>query len=75
MQEISVGHPKGIVSKSSIISMFLYMCSYTWKIYANKVINMGSTYSYWRHLNKDQKLAKQRYIHSFYNLQYRSLVK
>jgi len=51
------------------------MCSYTWKIYANKVINMGSTYSYWRHLNKDQKLAKQRYIHSFYNLQYRNLVK
>ncbi|KAF3524197.1 hypothetical protein F2Q69_00048389 [Brassica cretica] len=52
----------------------IYEC-YTWKIYANKLINMGSTYSYWRHLNKDQKLAKQRYIHSFYNLQYKSLVK
>ncbi|XP_010528602.1 PREDICTED: sucrose synthase 5 isoform X2 [Tarenaya hassleriana] len=48
---------------------------YTWKIYANKVINMGSTYSFWRHLNKDQKLAKQRYIQSFYNLQFRNLVK
>uniref|UniRef100_A0A1J3JU94 Sucrose synthase n=1 Tax=Noccaea caerulescens TaxID=107243 RepID=A0A1J3JU94_NOCCA len=48
---------------------------YTWKIYANKVLNMGSTYSYWKHLNKDQKLAKQRYIHSFYSLQYRNLVK
>ncbi|KAL1224984.1 Sucrose synthase 5 [Cardamine amara subsp. amara] len=48
---------------------------YTWKIYANKVINMGNTYSYWRYLNKDQKLAKQRYIQSFYNLQYRNLVK
>ncbi|KAH0853837.1 hypothetical protein HID58_020495 [Brassica napus] len=52
-----------------------YWNLYTWKIYANKLINMGSTYSYWRHLNKDQKLAKQRYIHSFYNLQYKSLVK
>lgn len=48
---------------------------YTWKIYANKVLNMGSLYSFWRQLNKDQKQAKQRYIQMFYTLQYRNLVK
>lgn len=48
---------------------------YTWKIYANKVLNMGSIYSFWRQVYKDQKLAKQRYIEMFYNLQFRNLVK
>ncbi|KAM1463206.1 hypothetical protein ACFX1Q_047220 [Malus domestica] len=52
----------------------IYEC-YTWKIYANKVLNMGSTYTFWRQLNKEQKQAKQRYIQMFFNLQYRSLVK
>ncbi|XP_031262958.1 sucrose synthase 7-like isoform X6 [Pistacia vera] len=48
---------------------------YTWKIYANKLLNMGCTYSFWKNLNKEQKQAKQRYIEMFYNLQYKSLVK
>lgn len=46
---------------------------YTWKIYANKVLNMGCVYSFWRQLYNDQKQAKQRYIQAFYNLQFRSL--
>ncbi|KAL2334329.1 hypothetical protein Fmac_015542 [Flemingia macrophylla] len=48
---------------------------YTWKIYATKVLNMGSIYGFWRRLNKEQKLAKERYIHMFYNLQFRNLAK
>ncbi|KDP35017.1 hypothetical protein JCGZ_09305 [Jatropha curcas] len=52
----------------------IYEC-YTWKIYANKVLNMGSIYGFWRQLNKEQKLAKQRYIEAFYSLQFRNLVK
>ncbi|TKY44902.1 Sucrose synthase 6 [Spatholobus suberectus] len=48
---------------------------YTWKIYANKVLNMGSIYGFWRRLNKEPKLAKERYIHMFYNLQFRNLAK
>lgn len=48
---------------------------YTWKIYANKVLNMGSVYSFWRELHKEQKQAKQRYIQAFYNLQFRNQVK
>ncbi|KAL6549511.1 Sucrose synthase 6 [Orobanche hederae] len=48
---------------------------YTWKIYANKVLNMGVTYGFWRQLNKEQKQAKQRYIDIFYNLQFRKLAK
>ncbi|KAH6772505.1 sucrose synthase 6 [Perilla frutescens var. frutescens] len=51
----------------------IYEC-YTWKIYANKVLNMGSAYGFWKQLYKDQKQAKQRYIYIFYNLQFRKLV-
>ncbi|PNX88942.1 sucrose synthase 2-like protein, partial [Trifolium pratense] len=49
--------------------------SYTWKIYANKVLNMGSIYGFWRKLNKEQMLAKERYIQMFYNLQFRNLAR
>ncbi|XP_041002462.1 sucrose synthase 6-like [Juglans microcarpa x Juglans regia] len=48
---------------------------YTWKIYANKVLNMANIYSFWRQLNKDQKKAKQRYVQMFYNLLFRNLAK
>ncbi|GAA0144310.1 hypothetical protein LIER_04794 [Lithospermum erythrorhizon] len=46
---------------------------YTWKIYAKKVLNMANIYSFWRHLNKDEKEAKRRYIQAFYNLQFKKL--
>ncbi|KAL7248519.1 hypothetical protein ACSBR2_003285 [Camellia fascicularis] len=49
----------------------IYECS-SWKIYANKVLNMGSLYGFWRQLNKEQKQAKQRYIQVFYNLLFRN---
>ena len=55
-------------------TLFASFCSYTWKIYAYKLLNMGSMYSFWRQLNKEQKLAKQRYIELFYNLKFRELV-
>jgi sucrose synthase len=48
--------------------------SYTWKIYATKVLNMGSTYGFWKTLNKEERVAKQRYLQMFYNLQFRNLV-
>lgn len=48
--------------------------SYTWKIYATKVLNMGSIYGLWRQLNKEEKLAKEKYLQLFYNLQFRNLV-
>ncbi|XP_065881335.1 sucrose synthase 7-like [Euphorbia lathyris] len=52
----------------------IYEC-YTWKIYAKKVLNMGSVYGFWRQINKHQKFAKQRYIETFYGLQFRNLAK
>ncbi|KAL6178304.1 hypothetical protein ACLB2K_049822 [Fragaria x ananassa] len=52
----------------------IYEC-YTWKIYANKVLNMASTYGFWRQLRKEQKLAKQSYIHMFYSLLFRTLAR
>ncbi|KAM3388840.1 hypothetical protein ACQJBY_011145 [Aegilops geniculata] len=52
----------------------IYEC-YTWKIYATKVLNMGSMYGFWRTLNKEERVAKQRYMQMFYNLQFRNLVK
>ncbi|CAL5202795.1 unnamed protein product [Lathyrus oleraceus] len=47
---------------------------YTWKIYANKLLNMGSIYTFWRTVNNDPKKAKQRYIWMFYNLMFKNLV-
>ncbi|KAL3716353.1 hypothetical protein ACJRO7_008023 [Eucalyptus globulus] len=52
----------------------IYEC-YTWKIYAKKLLNMGSMYGVWRHMNKEQKLAKTRYIQMMYNLHFRKLAK
>ncbi|XP_064955353.1 sucrose synthase 7-like [Musa acuminata AAA Group] len=52
----------------------IYEC-YTWKIYATKVLNMGSIYGLWRQLNKEEKLAKEKYLQLFYNLQFRNLAK
>jgi sucrose synthase len=40
--------------------------SYTWKIYAPKVLNMGSTYGFWRTLNMEEKIAKQCYLQMFH---------
>jgi len=48
---------------------------YTWQIYANKVLNMGSLYGFWRQMNKHQKQAKQNYLQMFYNLQLKNLMK
>lgn len=52
----------------------IYEC-YTWKIYANNVLTMGSIYGLWRQMNKEQKQAKQRYLDMFYNLKFRELAK
>ncbi|XP_030472334.2 sucrose synthase 7 [Syzygium oleosum] len=52
----------------------IYEC-YTWKIYAKKLLNMGSMYGVWRQMNKEQKLAKTRYIQMMYNLHFRNLAK
>ncbi|KAJ4834562.1 Sucrose synthase 6 [Turnera subulata] len=52
----------------------IYEC-YTWKIYANKALTMGSIYGFGRQMNREQRLAKHRYIDTFYNLQFRNLAK
>ncbi|KAL8550080.1 hypothetical protein ACS0TY_008782 [Phlomoides rotata] len=52
----------------------IYEC-YTWKIYANKVLNMGCIYSFWRQQYRAEKQAKGRYTQTFYNLQFKNLVK
>ncbi|XP_072970385.1 sucrose synthase 7-like [Typha angustifolia] len=52
----------------------IYEC-YTWKIYATKVLNMGSIYSFWRQVNKEEKQAKLQYLQLLYNLQFRNLAK
>ncbi|XP_072995765.1 sucrose synthase 7-like [Typha latifolia] len=52
----------------------IYEC-YTWKIYASKVLTMGSIYGFWRQMNKEEKQAKQRYLQLFYNLHFRNLAK
>jgi hypothetical protein len=42
------------MKKLTIYICMLHDGSYTWKIYANKVLNMGSTYGFWRTLNKEE---------------------
>lgn len=49
------------------------ICSYTWKIYATKVLNMGSTYGFWGQLNKEERQIKQKYLQLFYNVRYRNI--
>ncbi|KAG2395099.1 Sucrose synthase [Vigna angularis] len=46
---------------------------YTWKIYANKILDMGNMYTFWRRVNNQQKVAKQSYIKMFYNLMFKNL--
>ncbi|KAG8063905.1 hypothetical protein GUJ93_ZPchr0004g38984 [Zizania palustris] len=36
---------------------------------------MGSTYAFWKTLNKEERQAKQCYLQMFYNLQFRNLAK
>lgn len=55
-------------------AMLVYGWSYTWQIYATKVLNMASIYGFWRTLDKEERQAKQHYLHMFYNLQFRKLV-
>lgn len=46
---------------------------YTWRIYANRVLNIGSIYGFWRQINKGPKNAKQKYIDLIYNLKFRKM--
>ncbi|WVY93216.1 hypothetical protein V8G54_032304 [Vigna mungo] len=46
---------------------------YTWKIYANKMLDMGNMYTFWRRVNNQQKVSKQSYIKMFYNLMFKNL--
>ncbi|KAL3630365.1 Sucrose synthase 5 [Castilleja foliolosa] len=62
-------------NKMSIQGLQRIIECYTWKIYANKVLNMGCIYSFWRRVYNAEKQAKKRYINTFYNLQFKSLVK
>ncbi|CAH9052979.1 unnamed protein product [Cuscuta europaea] len=48
---------------------------FTWQIYAEKVLNMGSAYRCWRETHSRQKHAKGRYLELFYNLHMRKLAK
>jgi hypothetical protein len=67
---ISGNHPTTIVCDMCVV----FDCSYTWQIYATKVLNMGSMYGFWRTLDKQEKQDKQHYLNMFYNLHYRKLV-
>lgn len=73
--KIILKHKSYQLSDSIAYLWVLYrLCSYTWKIYAEKLLKMGSIYGFWRQVNEDQKKAKQRYIELLYNLQFKQLV-
>ncbi|KAG7944389.1 hypothetical protein I3843_15G099000 [Carya illinoinensis] len=58
---------------SGLLLLFLWNFSYTWKSCANKLLNMEAVPGFWRQMNKEKKLAKQKHIDMFYNLQFRNL--
>ncbi|GLJ52621.1 hypothetical protein SUGI_1119950 [Cryptomeria japonica] len=49
--------------------------SYTWKIYAEKLINLTALYGFWKHISKQGQHESKRYMDMFYILKYRELVK
>eukprot|EP01018_Ginkgo_biloba_P031503 Gb_22873 [translate_table: standard] len=49
--------------------------SYTWKIYAEKLINLAGIYGFWKYVSKSGRRETQRYMEMFYILKYRNLVK
>ncbi|GLJ52644.1 hypothetical protein SUGI_1120470 [Cryptomeria japonica] len=49
--------------------------SYTWKIYAQKLINLAAVYNFWKYISKRESRQTQRYMELFYILKYRKLVK
>lgn len=53
---------------------FVAFCSYTWKIYAEKLINLASVYGFWKYISNREIHQSQRYMEMFYILKYRNLV-
>lgn len=49
--------------------------SYTWKIYAEKLLNLASVYGFWKYISNREIHQSQRYMEMFYILKYRNLVK
>ncbi|KAH9288375.1 hypothetical protein KI387_032492, partial [Taxus chinensis] len=49
--------------------------SYTWQIYAQKLINLASVYGFWKYISNRDRRQTQRYMEMFYILEYRKLVK
>ncbi|KAH9288379.1 hypothetical protein KI387_032496 [Taxus chinensis] len=49
--------------------------SYTWKIYAEKLINLTALYGFWKYISKRGRRETRRYMEMFYILKYRDLVK
>jgi sucrose synthase len=49
--------------------------SYTWKIYAEKLINLTNIYGFWKYVSKNNRREIQEYMKLFYNLKFQNLVK
>jgi hypothetical protein len=57
-----------------VTNVWWYLCSYTWKIYAEKLINLTNIFGFWKYLSKNNKREIQRYMKMFYILKYQQLV-
>jgi sucrose synthase len=49
--------------------------SYTWKIYAERLINLTNIYGFWKYISKNNRREIQLYMKMFYILKYQNLVK
>jgi len=53
----------------------MWNCSYTWKIYAEKLLTLSAVYGFWKYVSKLHRREAQRYLEMFYTLKFRELVR
>ncbi|KAG0601391.1 hypothetical protein M758_11G106700 [Ceratodon purpureus] len=49
--------------------------SYTWKIYAERLLTLSAVYGFWKYVSKLHRREAQRYLEMFYILKFRELAK
>jgi sucrose synthase len=49
-------------------------CSYTWEIYAKRLLTLSSVYSFWKRVSNLDRAETKRYLEMLYVLRLRPLI-
>lgn len=52
----------------------LVLCRYTWEIYARRLLDLSSVYSFWKHVSNLDRSETKRYLEMLYVLRLRPLI-